>query len=208
MNKKIKNKISAKQLRKKFNYYRDNKNYTPGILLLKKWLKENPKDQDALSMLAELLDKRGLKNKSSNDLKKSETIYDYLIKKFPKFHGGYFGKIRFLLRKKDKQALILAKKYLKISKDKSYNMYIGHCYREFKDLKNAEKHYLIGYKYIKGHYGPDYALATLYLEMGNQQKAKTYARKGIKKYAKMPSKYHKSSLTKKYIQELKEIISN
>jgi len=200
--------ISSNQLRKKFNDCRDNKKYTSGILLLRKWLRKNPDDQNTLSMLAELLDKRGLDKKRSRDLIESEKIYDYLIKKFPKFNGGYFGKIRFLLRRKDKQALIYAKKYLKISKDNSYNMYIGHCYREFKDLKNAEKHYLIGYKAIKGHYGPDYALATLYIEMGDQLKAKIYAKKGIKKFAKMPPKYHKSSLTKKYIRELKKIVSN
>ncbi len=195
-----------KQLRQFFNQFRDQEQYTKGIKMLRKWLESKPADKGALSMLAELLDKRGLKNKSKVDLRESENIYDFLIKKYPAYSGGYFGKIRFLLRRKDKRAFTLAKKYIKISNDNAYNMYIGHCYRNFGDLKNAEKFYLIAYKYIKGHYGPDYALATLYAEMGNKVKAKLYAEKGIRKWQKMPIRYRKSSLTKKFIKELRNII--
>ncbi|MCX6745274.1 MAG: hypothetical protein NTX82_07185 [Candidatus Parcubacteria bacterium] len=193
-------KLAAKKLRQKFNHYRDKQEYTPGILLLRQWLITYPDEKDALSMLGELLDKRGQENKDKIDLKESEAIYDRLIKKYPKYNGGYFGKIRFLIRRKDKRAFTLAKKYIGISNDKAYNMYIGHCYRNFGDLKNAEKFYLLAYKHIKGHYGSDYALATLYNEKGNKAKAKLYAEWGIKKWQKMPIRYRKSSLTKKNYQ--------
>jgi len=202
------NKTSAiKKLRQRFNRYRDRQEYTKGINLLRKGLEKYPNDKEILSMSAELLDKRGIKNKNKPDFKESEKIYDQLIKKHPQYNAGYFGKIRFLIRRKDKRAFVLAKKYIKISNDKAYNMYIGHCYRDFGDFKNAEKFYLIAYKHVKNHYGPDYALATLYAEMGNRVKAKKYAERGIKKWQKMPIRYRKSSLTKKFIKELKQIIN-
>ncbi len=200
-------KLAAKKLHQKFNHYRDQDNYTPGILLLRQWLEKYPNDKDVLSMLGELLDKRGQKNKDQLDLKESEDIYDRLINKYPKYNGGYFGKIRFLIRRKDKRAFSLAKKYIRISNDKAYNMYIGHCYRNFGDLKNAEKFYLLAYKHIRGHYGSDYALATLYIQMGNKAKAKLFAKRGIKKWRKMPMRYRKSSLTKKFVKELEKIIN-
>ena len=193
-------------LRNKFNSYRDKHDYTPGILMLRKALEKSSDNLDILYMLAELLEKRGLNKKRKKDLEDAGNLYNLLIKKYPKSHQGYFGKIRVLLRKKDKRALAYAKKYLKISKDKAYNMYIGHCYREFNDLKNAKKHYLLGYKAIKGHYGPDYALATLYMEMGDIKNAKKYAASGLKKYEKMSKKYKNNKLVKKYISELENII--
>lgn len=200
--------LTIKKLRQNFNRYRDSKDYTPCIILLRQCLLKYSQDKEVLSMLAELLDKRGLKNKNKADLKESEKIYDNLIKDYPQYNAGYFGKIRFLIRRKDKRAFTLAQKYIKISKDKAYNMYIGHCYRNFGELKNAEKFYLIAYKHIKNHYGPDYALATLYAEMGNGAKAKLHAERGVKKWQKMPIRYRKSSLTKKFIKELKKIINS
>lgn len=202
----MKKSVSYKKLREQFNQYRDHQDYTPGILILKNWIKQNPDNKDALAMLAELLDKRGLQHNRRTDLKESEKGYDNLIKMFPTYHGGYFGKIRFLLRRDDKQACAIAKKYLKISRDQSYNMYIGHCYKHFNDLRRAEKYYLNGYKYIKNHYGPDYALAVLYVQMGDFRMAKKYAKRGIQKFKKMPTEYRKSTLTKNYISELKQMI--
>ncbi len=199
-------KISIKNLRQKFNYYRDHQRYTQGILILRECLENNKEDKDVCSMLAEFLDKRGIKNKNQADLKESEAIYNKLIKNYPEDNSGYFGKIRFLLRRKDKKAFLLAKKYVKISGDKAYNMYIGHCYKDINDFKNAEKYYLLAYNHIKNHYGPDYALATLYYKFGDYIKAKEYAVKGVAKFKKMPHRYHQSSLTKKFILELKKII--
>jgi hypothetical protein len=47
-----------------------------------------------------------------------------------------------------------------------------------------------------------------YAQKGDLRKAKMYAQKGINKFAQMPIRYRQSSLTKKYIEELKKIISS
>lgn len=201
--------MTVQQLQEKFNTLRNQKKYAEGISLIEKWIEDNSKDSQALYMLGELLDKRALTRKKKelrkSDESKARFIYRYLIKNYPSDKSGYFGLIRIYLRNSNKKAFEIANAYVKISKDNAYNMYIGHCYLKFNDLDNAERYYLKAYPYIRNHYGPDYALAKLYLRKKNLEKAKEYAKRSISKFKKMDRKYHSSQLAQNYIREMEEI---
>ncbi|MFH1193782.1 MAG: hypothetical protein V1661_02200 [bacterium] len=201
--------MTIHQLQKQFNTLRAQKRYTEGINLIKKWIKDNSRNPQALYMLGELLDKRALTRKNQelkkNDESEARSLYKFLIKNYTSNKDGYFGLIRLYLRNKNKKAFEIANTYVKISKDNAYNMYIGHCYLNFNDLDNAEKYYLKAYPYIKNHYSPDYALAKLYLQKKNLKKAKEYAKRSISKFKKMDKKYHSSQLAQNYIREMEKI---
>ncbi len=81
----------------------------------------------------------------------------------------------------------------------------GSC--DFGNLKKAEWCYRQAIPAIPKHYGPHYALATLYYEMNNLKAAARCAQVSLNRLQKMPGHYQHDRRIKKYRQELKKIIS-
>jgi len=159
-----------------------------------------------------LYDRRALQRKNykrkHQDEKSALTYYKRAFALNKKFLPAILGLTRIYSRWKNPRAFVYAKKLYKITKDKSYYVYLGHVYHLFGKLKRAEFYYKKALPLISQHYGIYYALSILYQEMGKVKLSQLYAKKSINVFKKMSKKYKKSKVVKKYIQKLNLIIKN
>ena len=85
---------------------------------------------------------------------------------------------------------------------------IGHAYSRIGKHKLARRYLLLTVPYIKGHYGIYYALAKNAQILEDGEKEIEYSKKALKLFKAMPQKYHRDPVTKKFVDELKDIIKN
>lgn len=206
-------KKSTQRIQDIFHRAINSRNYGRAISLYKKMLKLNPNQEDLWCKLGYSykyyqLEASGKKSMSqASATRQALSCYRRALKINPNSECGLKGLIAYFADRGDQRALTLAWKLYKIKKrNPAYLMFVGHIYRDLGNLKKTEQYYRQALPAIPKHYGPYYALATLYCKMNNLKSAAHCAQVSLNRLQKMPLHYLQDRRIKKYRQELRTII--
>ena len=146
--------------------YKETKDYQKAEKFLKKILKENPKNLDALNRLFQLYI-------DTNQYKKAKKVIDKIIKLNPKGKDVLLKKLFLYLKLGKVNEFIKTLENLKdkYKNDFEYHFILGMAYEENKDYQNAIKHYKKA-KQLKPKNTEIYErLATIYIQLKQYDKA-------------------------------------
>lgn len=204
-------KSSTRHIQDIFHRAINSKNYKKAIAIYKKMLRDDPNREDIWCKLGYFYKVDGSTKTGKTHLKNIQralTCYRRALKINPNSECGLKGLIDYFAIRRNRQALTLTWRLHRIKKrNRAYLMFVGHVHRDFGNLKKAEQYYHQALPAIPKHYGPHYALATLYYEMNNLKSAARCAQVSLNRLQKMPRHYQHDRRIKKYRQELQKIIT-
>lgn len=143
------------------------------------------------------------KKKKTEQLAKE--IFIRMLKKDQKSIDGLLGLATLYYYQKNKKAIPVIRRVIRLTNNQAFLIHIGHFYRRNGDVKKAERYYRKALPFIKKHYGGFYALAVLYRDCGKPTLARRYAKMALAKFTKMDAHYAADPIVRKYRMELKEI---
>lgn len=150
--------------------------------------------------------KKNCRHRALYNRKTIINLYQLLILKQPKNVRLKIDEIYFKYGKNSKKYIDEIKKIIKKTNKREFTVMIGHAYSRMGKHNLARKYLLSAVPYIKGHYGIYYALAKNARILADEKKEIEYSKKALKLFKAMPQKYHRDPVTKKFVNELREII--